>query len=235
VSSDAYCGGTSPSGTSPGGTSPGGTGSYRAALALSVLRATRVGPLLVTAAAGTAIAVLPAVVGAELQLLDVVLVLRCSMVLTVLGAAFVLDDAARSLTAVLPLSYAHLTLLRSLLAGAVLAVAWAAQLLLAPLATSGPALPWAGLTLEPLTLLVWTLAVGAAGARRGGAGSGGAAASAGLLLLVVVLAMLPDELGLFTKPRTEYFAPSRWWWAGLLAVSPAAWAAALSGWPKRWR
>jgi hypothetical protein len=194
----------------------------------SVARATRFAPSLVCALLGLAVVAAPALLGEEFGYLDVALTLRCGMFVTVLGAAFVLDDPAARTTEVLPFSPARVAGLRMGLALLVVISAWGAQLALAPLITApGQSVPVAGLTLEPLALALLTLSCAGAAAQRRKEGTGGVLAAPFLALLTVVLMLLPPRWALFAEPFTEQFGVTRRWWAGLLCAGVVACAAGV--------
>jgi hypothetical protein len=70
----------------------------------AVVRATYFGPLVWCAALSVGVLLVPILLGADLDFLDATLTLHLAMVAMLLGAAFVLDDPARPLTEVLPIS-----------------------------------------------------------------------------------------------------------------------------------
>ncbi|MGW8886684.1 hypothetical protein [Streptomyces sp. NPDC055749] len=191
-------------------------------LAPPVLRATRLLPSLTGAALGGAIVAAPVVAGVELEAHYVVLLLRCSMVITVIGVAFVLDDPTARTTEVLPVHRAWISSLRCLTALAALGAAWAVQVAIAPLAVptaARSALPLASLTLEPLTLAVWALALAALGTRLTAEGSGGILAAPGLILSVIAAMLLPEKAALFAQPQSEGWDQSRWIWGAVLGAA----------------
>ncbi|MFI1360360.1 hypothetical protein ACH4TV_43300 [Streptomyces sp. NPDC020898] len=190
-------------------------------LAPPALRSARLLPLAIGTALGSAVAVAPTLAGVELEAHDVVLLLRCSMVVMALGVAFVLDDPTGRTTEAVPVPRAWVSLLRCLAAVAVLGAAWAVQLAVAPLAVPAEAraaLPMASLTLEPLALAAWALVLGSLGARFTAEGSGGILAGPGMILMAIAAMLLPEEAALFTQPQSEGWERSHWIWTALLAT-----------------
>jgi fluoroquinolone transport system permease protein len=193
----------------------------------AVIRATPFGPLACSAALSVAVLLTPILVGVELDFLDATLTLHLAMVAMLLGTAFVLDDPARPLTEVLPISARRAGVIRMAVTLVPVTVCWAVLLWLAPMTVASTApYPRAGLVLEPYALLacVWALAVTAA-ARRGG--RAGTIAAPALLILSVILAMAPDAAAFYVSPGAPGFADSRVRWVALLAAGSLALAVSL--------
>ncbi len=188
----------------------------------AVIRTTRFGPLTCSAALSVLVLLVPLLMGADLDFLDATLTLHLAMVAMLLGAAFVLDDSARPLTEVLPVSAKRVTVIRMAVTLVPITACWAVLLWLAPLTVASvAAYPRAGLILEPYALLawVWALAVTTA-ARRGGRASTMAAPA--LLIVSVVLALMPEAASFYVSPGAPTFPGSRVRWAALLAVGVIA-------------
>lgn len=190
-------------------------------LAPPALRSARLLPPAIGIVLGSAVAVAPVVAGVELEVHDVVLLLRCSMVIMALGAAFVLDDPTGRTTEAVPVSRAWVSMLRCLAAVTALGAAWTVQLAVAPLAVPAEAraaLPSASLTLEPVTVVAWALVLGSLGARFTAEGSGGVLAAPGMVLVVIAVMLLPEEAAPFAQPQSEGWERSRWIWTAALGA-----------------
>ncbi len=199
---------------------------------LAVLRSTRLFPLWCGGALGVLVMVVPALSGAELDFLDATLVLHLAMVTLLVGAAFTMDDPARPLAEVLPISVKATTAIRMGLVGLVVSGFWAVILWLAPYTVdSGVPYPRAGLVVEAYATLawVWTIAVLVATRR----GAGGVVAASFPLVLAAVMAMLPDSVALFVAPGAPTYPASRLRWAALLLTGLVALWCALAGLPRR--
>lgn len=184
----------------------------------AVLRTTRFGPLACGAALSVLVLLVPIMLGADLDFLDATLTLHLAMVAMLLGAAFVLDDPARPLTEVLPVSARHVSAIRMALSLVPLTACWTLLLWLAPMTVSNvAAYPRAGLILEPYALLAWTWAFASASASRSAA-SGGILAAPALLILSVVPALLPDSAAFYVSPGAPGFEESRARWVLLLLL-----------------
>jgi hypothetical protein len=199
------------------------------ALIASVGRTTRITPLIVSSGLGIVVIAAPLLLGGQLGVFVVIFAVRCAMITTALGVAFILDDQALHSTAVLPFSRARMFVLRSSIGLSILTVAWITQLAIAPLivAPGQSALPWVGLALEPVTLALWTVAIAAFAVRRRQEGSGGVVAAPLLILMIVGLALLPDDRALFPPAFTPQFDASRWWWAGCRGAGVLLWLVAV--------
>lgn len=199
---------------------------------LAVLCSTRLFPLWCGGALGVLVMVVPALSGAELDFLDATLVLHLAMVTLLVGAAFTMDDPARPLAEVLPISVKATTAIRMGLVGLVVSGFWAVILWLAPYTVdSGVPYPRAGLVVEAYATLawVWTIAVLVATRR----GAGGVVAASFPLVLAAVMAMLPDSVALFVAPGAPTYPASRLRWAALLLTGLVALWCALAGLPRR--
>lgn len=194
----------------------------------AVLRTIRFGPFACSAVLSVLVLLVPILIGAGLDFLDATLTLHLAMVAMLLGAAFVLDDPARPLTEVLPISAKRVTVIRMALTLVPITACWAILLWLAPMTVASvAAYPRAGLILEPYALLawVWSLAVTTA-ARRGGRAS--AMAAPALLILSVVLALMPEATSFYVSPGAPAFADSRVRWLVLLAAGVIVLATTLA-------
>ncbi|OJF14873.1 hypothetical protein BG844_07580 [Couchioplanes caeruleus subsp. caeruleus] len=178
-------------------------------------------------ALGLLVLLVPIALGAGFNFLDATLALHLAMVVLLSGTVFVLDDPARSLIEVLPISARTTAALRMALALIPISIFWALILGLAPYTVaSGAAYPRAGLIIELYALLAWSWAAGAVAAERWTAGAGGPVAAPFLLVLAVALALLPGRLAFFVAPGAPEYSASRTRWLVLLLTGLIALAAA---------
>ena len=148
---------------------------------------------------------------------------RLVAVLLALGAGFLLDDAAASLTASVPMPLVHRVGLRVLLLAALFGPLWAAILFVVRARVSD--LPAGGLTLEFVTMVALALAAAAIAARVGIPEPGliaGAVVAAGAMVAFVVGQRL---ILLSLRPQDWLLAHTRW--AAVLAVCLLVTAVAL--------
>lgn len=199
-------------------------------VAVVVLRTSRLLPLGCTGVLGLLVVVVPIGLGAHLDFLDATLTLHLAMITLLVGAAFVLDDPARSLTEALPISARTTAAIRMGITLLPVSIFWALILWLAPyVVVAKGAFPRAGLIVEAYAVLVWVWAVAAFAARRRTGGDGSSVAAPALLVLSVVLAMLPDSVACFVPPGAPEYASSRVRWLALLVTGSVALAAAARG------
>ena len=199
-------------------------------LVVTLLRSTRLLPLCASALLGVLVVAGPIALRVRLDVLDATLVLHLAMVTLLSGAAFVLDDPARSLTEVLPIPARAVALFRAGIGLVVVSAGWLVILWLAPhTTTSEVPYPRAGLVVEAYALVVWVWAVAAHVAGTRGDGVGGQVAAPFGLGLACLLAVLPSGLAFFVTPGAPEYAESRARWFVLLATGLAALAAALAG------
>lgn len=199
---------------------------------VEVVRTARLAPLWCSGALSVLVLLVPAALGAELDILDATSALHLALVALLVGAAFVLDDPARTLTEVLPVSARRTAVVRMAVALFPVTAAWALLLWLAPLTVrSDTPYPRGGLVIEAYALLAWTWAVAArVGARRND-GSGSVAAAASLLVVATALTMLPRRWAFYLSPGAEGFSDSRWRWSVFLAAGVALLVAGIA--PRR--
>jgi hypothetical protein len=192
----------------------------------SCLRATRLTPLVVGGVLSTCIMAVPVLLGVELDAIDATLALHLAMFALLMGAAFVLDDAAYPSTEVLPISAATTAVIRMGLALVPVSIFWAIALWLAPKTMVSTAeYARAGLVVEAYGCLVWVWAVVMFTARRRG-GIGSAVAAPFLLIATATAVLLPDSLAVFVSPGAPGYAESRPRWAVVLGVGLAVLAVA---------
>ena len=190
---------------------------YRADLLRSVVRATRLRPLVISSVVGVLVVAIPLVGGARLDLFDVSTVLHLALVATLTGAAFVLDDPTYGGLLGLPVSARTVTVVRVALATVIVSVAWGLQLLMAPhLDASGQVLPRAGLSIEAYGLVVWIWVMALGTALRRQDGIGGTTAAPVFLLSSFLITLLPDDIALFVNVADPDFGSSRWRWSLVL-------------------
>lgn len=195
----------------------------RAEVLTAVIRCTRLAPLGFSSALSLLIMLVPIVVGTRFNFLDATLTLHLAMTALMIGAAFVLDDPARTLTEVLPISVRRVTALRAGLSMVAVSIVWALLLLLAPYTVdSSAAYPRAGLVIEAYALLAWMWVIAAHVAARQSEGLGGVPAAGFLLTVVIALALLPEQMAFFLPPGSSGYDASRWRWAALLIAALAA-------------
>jgi hypothetical protein len=160
----------------------------------------------------------PVLLGVELEVADATLTLHLALLALLMGAAFVLDDAAYPSTEVLPISAAATAVIRMGLALVPVSFFWAVALWLVPKTVVSTAeYARAGLVVEAYGCLVWVWAVAMFAARRRG-GIGSALAAPFLLVAVVTAVLLPDSVAVFVPPGVPGFAESRLRWAVVLGV-----------------
>lgn len=196
----------------------------------AVLRSTRLLPLLCGGALSVVVLSIPILAGTRFDFIDATLSLHLSMLIVLVGAAFVLDDPARPLTEVMPISATRTTVLRMALSLIPITVFWSILLALAPYTVSNSRDydRW-GLIIELYALLTWVWAVAAAVAARRDGGMASPLAAPFVLFAGVVLVLLPDSAALFVSPGAEHFGPSRWRWLAVGVVGAGALWVAVSG------
>jgi len=193
---------------------------------------TRLSPLWCSGALSIAIMVTPILLGENFTFSDSTLLLHLSMVTLLIGAAFVLDDPARDLTAVLPFSGVRVDITRMLLALVPVTAFWLALLAMAPyIVVNEGRYARNGLFIEPYALLAWTWAVAMAVGKRRGTDSRGAVAAPFLLIFSLGLAVLPTAAMVYLSPNAPGYAGTRVRWAVLLAIGVVALVVATS--PRR--
>lgn len=144
------------------------------------------------------------------------LLVRAVGVIAVLGAAFVLDDEAAATLEASPSTLAWRRSLRVGTAVALVAVPWAAAWWRVD--AHGTELPWAGLTVEVVTLLSLALATAAGVARWTGAHDPGVAATPVVFVVVLGAFALPQRVALYGGPGPGWDA-AHLRWSVLLATT----------------
>lgn len=189
----------------------------------TLVRTTKLWPLVGGGALGMLVVLVPIMAGANLSFVDATSVIRFAMVAILIGAAFLLDDEALPVTEVLPISGRTTMLLRMLLGLPLVTFFWATALWLAPYAVrSSASYSRQGLVVEIYALLAWVWFAAILSHRRRSGSVGGATAAPALLVGCVVLTLLPDALACFVSPRSEGYGASRVRWVVLLLVGTAS-------------
>lgn len=198
-------------------------------LYLSINRTTRLRPLAVSLLFGSAIIVVPLIAGVRFEFVDVTLLVRVAMVVSLSGAAFILDDPTNTWIRVLPINATSIAITRIGLALAIITPVWAIQLALAPqlVQASSPYQPW-GLSIEAYGLLAWTWTAAWWRASNQPDGSGGAIAAPALFITVIASGFLPDQWALAMNPAELGYADSRLRWLIILAAGVIALAVTLT-------
>lgn len=188
----------------------------------SILRTTRLKPLAVSLALGTAVIGIPLLLGLRFEYLDVTLTIRVAMVVSLSGAAFVLDDPTLATTRVQPFHAGAVAITRMCFALALITPFWVLQLAFAPhlVEASAPYNPW-GLAIEAYAFLAWMWAAAWWRAMRRNDGAGGALAAPALFIVAMVLAFLPAGVALFLNPAEPGYDASRLRWLVLLLAGLA--------------
>ncbi|GAA4096699.1 pectinacetylesterase family protein [Nonomuraea soli] len=203
----------------------------RLATALPLLRSTARAitwwPLLIGAALGPAILLVPTALDATLTATHVTTLTRIAATCLALGAAFVLDDPAARSTPTVPTSRLARNLLRTALAVPIAVLSWALTLSLAsagdaPLAAGAlpaAALPVGALTLEAAALLAIALALATLAQRRNTDGHAGVVAAPATLTLAGAAWLLPHPVALTLSPGDPSWTQSHHRWAVVLAAA----------------
>ena len=181
------------------------------ALMIAVLRTTRLIAILVTSTISVAFLVIPLLVGLRNSLrdLDVSLLYHLSLIASLAGAGFVLDDPAHETLAVAPVGRAQVAVIRMLAGLCVLAPVWSLQLFLVPqLIVTESQIPVVGVAIEGPILAIWIWAVGALFLKRFDGHASSVAVPAALIGCTAIF-FLPDQITLFENPAAPDFAGSR--------------------------
>ncbi|HEY0189134.1 MAG TPA: hypothetical protein VGC67_16720 [Cellulomonas sp.] len=148
---------------------------------------------------------------------DATTALHVSMLVTLLGACYVLDDPAAASLVAMPVGPLHTTALRMTVGSVLVGASWLAQLALAPqLVTSSADWHPLGLVVEPFAILT---AVFAVGAWRIGARPERSAAPAALLVLFgyyAIMLFAPESFVLVASSADHVWSASRVRWVVLL-------------------
>jgi hypothetical protein len=182
-------------------------------------------PMVVGAALGPAILLIPEALSARLTDAHLTTLTRIAAICVALGAAFLLDDPAARSTPAVPTPRLARNLIRVGLAVPGVALWWALTLGLAK-STGHHAvaarLPVAALTLEAATLLAAAIAVAAVAQRRTVDGNTGVIAAPAVLLLAAVARFLPHPAALLLTPTDPQWTASHHRWAAVLAAALVA-------------
>jgi hypothetical protein len=182
-------------------------------------------PMVVGAALGLAILLVPEALTARLTGTHLTTLARIAAICVALGAAFLLDDPATRSTPTVPTPRLARNLVRVTLAGPAVALWWTLTLGLAKTTGHHAAaahLPVAALTLEAATLLAAAFALAAIAQRRTTDGNTGVVAAPAVLLLAAVAWFLPYRAALIVAPTDPHWAASHYRWTAVLAAAIAA-------------
>jgi hypothetical protein len=150
--------------------------------------------------------------------------LRSAAVAFALGLAFLLDDPARQITAVVPVRRTVRTGLRLALVVPQAALGWAVALLLVPGEIRPPA---ADVSLEAAVLAALALTGAMAAVRFTEEPQPGPGVAAALLAGTVLAVLLPERWALFAAVGAPGWAAAHQRWAALLVLSLPVGAALL--------
>ncbi|MFI2752364.1 hypothetical protein ACGIF2_02890 [Cellulomonas sp. P22] len=185
----------------------------------AVLRSSRLAPIVVSAVAG--LLVVAALVSARYGLgtVDATTALHVSMLVTLVGACYVLDDPAAASLVAMPVGPLRTTTLRMIVGAVVVGTSWLAQLALAPRLVASSA-EWhpLGLVVEPFAILT---AVFAAGAWSIGNRPERSVVPVALLVLFAyyaVMLFVPDSFVLVASAADQAWDSSRVRWVVLLVA-----------------
>lgn len=181
------------------------------ALVVAVLRATKLSVLVSTSTISVALLVLPLLLGLRNSLrdLDVSVLFHLSLVVSLAGAGFVLDDPAHETLAATPVGRARVAMIRMAAGLCLLMPVWVMQLVLVPqLILTGRQIPVAGLAIEGPILVLCIWAVAALFSRRLDGHASSVAVPAALIGGAMLL-FLPEPIALFVNPGSPGFAESR--------------------------
>jgi hypothetical protein len=208
-------------------------------LLLWVAGATRLTAVVVTSLMSLAFLVLPLLLGLGevFKDFDASMLFHLSMIVSLAGAGFVLDDPAQETLAVTVVGHARVALIRIGMGLAVLVPVWGTQLALIPtlIARNAPFSPW-GYALEGPLLAVWIWAVSLTFSARF-AGQGSTAAMPFALIGLGLLLFLPGPVALFVNQAAPDFTASRIRLAvvGALGTAVLAHALVLRSGRSQWR
>ena len=182
-------------------------------------------PMVIGAALGPAILLVPEALTARLTGTHLTTLARIAAICVALGAAFLLDDPATRSTPTVPTPRLTRNLVRVTLAVPAVALWW--TLTLGLVKTTGhhaaaAHLPVAALTLEAATLLAAALALAAIAQRRTADGNAGVIAAPAVLLLAAAAWLLPHPAALILTPTDPHWTASHYRWAAVLATALVA-------------
>jgi hypothetical protein len=179
-------------------------------------------PVIVGAALGLAIVLVPEALTTKLTDAQLTALVRTAATCAALGAAFILDDPATRSTPTVPTSRLARNLLRVFVAVPAMALWWAVTLGLAKAAARNPVgvhLPATALTLEAATLVTAALALAAATQRRNSDGNTGVFTAPAVLVLAALIWFLPHRVALVVAPGDPNWTAAHQRWTALLAVA----------------
>jgi hypothetical protein len=182
-------------------------------------------PVVIGAALGLAILLVPEALTARLTDTHLTTLARIAAICVALGAAFLLDDPATHSTPTVPTPRLARNLIRVALAVPAVALWWALTLALAKTTGHNAAvahLPVAALTLEAATLVAAALALAAIAQRRTADGNVGVIAAPAVLLLAALAWFLPRPVALVVTPTDPHWTASHHRWAAVLATALVA-------------
>ncbi|GII27207.1 pectin acetylesterase-family hydrolase [Planotetraspora mira] len=179
-------------------------------------------PMVLGAALGSAVLLVPEVLTERLTATHLTTLARIAAICVALGAAFLLDDPATRSTPTVPTPRVARNLVRVTLAVPAVALWWTLTLGLAKTTGHHAAaahLPVAALTLEAATLLTAALALAAIAQRRTADGNTGVIAAPAVLLLAAVAWFLPHSAALILTPTDPDWTASHDRWTAVLAIA----------------
>ncbi|MEU0677288.1 ABC transporter [Streptomyces sp. NPDC006172] len=147
------------------------------------------------------------------------MLLRLIALTGAVGLAFLLDDPARHTTATTPLGRPLRAGLRLALAVPLVALWWAAVLLVVPESARPPLGP---VTLEAAATAVAAVALASAAVRFSDRAEVGKGAALWLVGAAVLTVLVPARWGLSTLPGQPWWEETQLRWAAVLAVTLAA-------------
>lgn len=183
----------------------------RLALVAAVLRGTKLTALVTTSVIGVAFLAVPLLFGLRNSLrdLDVGVIYHLSLIVSLAGAGFVLDDRAHETLAVTAVGRARVAVIRMLAGLCALAPVWWLQLWLVPqLIDTDRQIPTLGLAIEGPILAICIWAAGSVFSARFD-GNGSSVAVPAALIGCALIFFLPAPITLFENPASAAFAASR--------------------------
>ena len=182
-------------------------------------------PIVLGAALGPIIVLVPEALISRLTGAHLTTLARVAAICFALGAAFLLDDPATRSTPAVPTARLARNLIRVILAAPVIAL-WCTLTLGLATTTGQHAgtahLPVAALTLEAASLLVTALALAAIAQRRTTDGNPGVIAAPAVLLLAALAWFLPGPAALILRPTDPHWTASHYRWTAVLATALVA-------------
>jgi hypothetical protein len=182
-------------------------------------------PMVVGAALGLAVLLVPEALTARLTGTHLTTLARIAAICVALGAAFLLDDPATGSIPAVPIPRLARNLARVTLAVPAVALWWTLTLGLAKTTGHHAAaahLPVAALTLEAATVLAAALALGAVAQRRSADGNSGVVAAPAVLLIATAAWLLPYPVALILTPADPHWTASHYRWTVVLTIALGA-------------